>query len=323
MMNIIISVYRRFNGIFILPIKRKYYRRYTKYTHTGKIALCCIAKLENDYIRFFVEYYKNLHFDKIIIFDNNEPDGERFEEVIGDHIQSKFVEIIDFRGKEAPQLEAYQNGYDRYNKEYDWIAFFDCDEFLTFVDGTQDIHTFLSREIYNPFQIIYFNWMVYGDNELLDNDGRNVIDRFRNPVIPYNFKAQYKNYPENYLVKSIVRGGLFDIRWTGGSHTPLSYCCKCCNSKGISVALSHIQDIDYSISYIRHYSTKTIGEWVRNKMKRGDVYYTGEKGKKMISLDYFYRYNKKTLKKDNYAKMILNDITISIDDKDLSSNVHG
>ena len=38
------------------PIIGFYNRRWTQYTKTGKIALCCIAKMENDYIRFFVEW---------------------------------------------------------------------------------------------------------------------------------------------------------------------------------------------------------------------------------------------------------------------------
>ena len=70
------------------PIIGFYNRRWTQYTKTGKIALCCIAKMENDYIRFFVEYYKNLHFDKIFIYDNNNTDGEKFEDVKNDYIQS-------------------------------------------------------------------------------------------------------------------------------------------------------------------------------------------------------------------------------------------
>lgn len=310
MMNIIISIYRKFNSIFILPIKRKYYRRYTKYTHTGKIALCCIAKLENDYIRFFVEYYKSLHFDKIIIYDNNEPDGERFEEVIGDYIQSGFVELVAFRGRKAPQMEAYQDAYDRYNKDYDWLAFFDCDEFLTFVDGTDNIHSFLSREIFNPFQVVHFNWMVYGDNEMLDNDGRNIIERFQNPIMPYNFETPYASFPENYHVKSIVRGGLCDIKWENGSHTPQSCYSKCCNPIGVPVKSNSHQDIEYNSAYIRHYSTKTIGEWVKNKMKKGDVFYSGEKAEQMVSLDFFFRYNMKTEDKMKYAEKLIQNYCI-------------
>lgn len=246
-----------------------------------------------------------MHFDKIIIYDNNEPDGERFEEVINDYIQSQFVKIVDFRGKKAPQLEVYQDCYDRFNKEYDWIAFFDSDEFLTFVDGTNDIHHFLSQNIYNTFQIIHFNWMVYGDNEMLDNDGRNVIERFKNPVLPYDFQAPNPGYPENYHVKSMVRGGLYDLKWIRNAHTPQSKYYHCCNPSGIAVELIHIQMIDYSKAYIRHYSTKTIGEWVKIKMKRGDVFYHEEIAIQVTSLDTFFRYNKKTEKKVRYAHQLL------------------
>lgn len=304
----VIRAAKKIYHILILPkllLTRLFYRWKTKYTNTGKIALCCIAKQENEYIRFFVEYYKSLHFDRIIIYDNNEPEGERFEEVIGDYIQSGFVELVDFRGKMAPQMKAYQDAYDRYNKDYDWIAFFDCDEFLTFVDGTDNIHSFLSRELFIPFQVVHFNWMVYGDNEMLDNDGRNVIDRFRNPILPYDFKTQYTSFPENNHVKSIVRGGLCDIKWKNGSHTPLSCYCKCCNPIGVPVKSCGLQEIEYSKAYIRHYSTKTIGEWVKNKMKKGDVFYCGNKAEQMVSIEYFFRYNKRTADKIHYAEMLM------------------
>ena len=63
-----------------------------------KVALCAIAKNENLYIREWVEWYKNLGISKIFLYDNNELDGERFEEVINDYIKEGFVEIIDRRG---------------------------------------------------------------------------------------------------------------------------------------------------------------------------------------------------------------------------------
>ena len=46
------------------------------------IALCAIAKNENLYIREWVEHYKNIGVSKIFLYDNNDIDGERFEEVI-------------------------------------------------------------------------------------------------------------------------------------------------------------------------------------------------------------------------------------------------
>jgi hypothetical protein len=293
-----------YNKIYV-PLRRIYYRRWTKYTQTGKIALCCIAKMENEYIRYFVDYYKDLCFDKIFLYDNNDPDGERFDDVLGEHIQNNFVKIIDFRGEEVAQLRAYQDCYNKHNKEYSWIAFFDCDEFLTFADGTKDIHSFLRKTEFMPYQVIHINWQVYGDNDQLDSDGRSVIERFKNPILPYAFKAQYSDTPENNHVKSIIRGGSPIIVWKKTPHTPISRFLHCCNPLGNDVDInSPFQSYDFSVAYIRHYTTKTIGEWVRNKMRRGIPDRSRESWRNRLNLDFFFRYNKKTKEKLAYVKKI-------------------
>ena len=289
-----------------MPIRHCYCRRWTQYTRTGKVALCCIAKMENKYIRFFVEYYKNLQFDKIFIYDNNDPDGERIDEVIGDYIESNFVEVIDFRGRKVAQLAAYQDCYERYNGQYSWIAFFDCDEFLTFADTSKNIHTFLRQLKFWPFQLIHINWKVFGDNGLLDDDGGNVVDRFPEPVSPDDFKAGISCVPENNHIKSILRGGLPSFCWNETPHTPSSGHYHCCNPVGSSVdANSPFQDYDFSIAFIRHYSTKTIGEWVRNKMKRGIPDRSTESWKEVLNLETFFKYNQRTEEKQLYAEEIL------------------
>ncbi|MBO6272267.1 glycosyltransferase family 92 protein [bacterium] len=67
--------------------------------YTNKVLLCCIAKMENNYIREFVEYYKRIGFDNICLYDNNDVNGEHFEAVIDDYIKSGFVIIKNIRGK--------------------------------------------------------------------------------------------------------------------------------------------------------------------------------------------------------------------------------
>lgn len=47
-----------------------------------KVCVCCIAKMENLYIKEYVEYYYNLGVDKIVLYDNNEIDGEHFRRCI-------------------------------------------------------------------------------------------------------------------------------------------------------------------------------------------------------------------------------------------------
>ena len=81
-----------------------------------KVALCCICKNENDYIKEFVEYYKNIGFDNIIVYDNNDVNGEHIEDVINDYVQKGFVEILNWRGKEAPIFSVFNECYNN-NKD--------------------------------------------------------------------------------------------------------------------------------------------------------------------------------------------------------------
>ena len=44
-----------------------------------KTLLCCIGRRENQHIREFVEWYKNLGFTNIVLYDNNYDGEEDFD----------------------------------------------------------------------------------------------------------------------------------------------------------------------------------------------------------------------------------------------------
>ena len=56
-----------------------------------KVCLCVIGKRENRYVKEFVEHYKKIGYNKIFIYDNNEINDEKFEDVIQDEINKGFV----------------------------------------------------------------------------------------------------------------------------------------------------------------------------------------------------------------------------------------
>ena len=56
-----------------------------------KILLCTIARNENKYILEFINHYRNLNVSKIIIYDNNEIDGENFLDILKDFIKINFI----------------------------------------------------------------------------------------------------------------------------------------------------------------------------------------------------------------------------------------
>jgi hypothetical protein len=108
-----------------------------------KILLCTIAKQENKYIQEFIEHYRKLKIKKIIIYDNNDINGENFKDILKYDLEKNFVKIINYRGFEQAQKEALNDCYKRFNKKYHWIAFFDVDEFLQVINFT-NINEFMA-----------------------------------------------------------------------------------------------------------------------------------------------------------------------------------
>ena len=71
-----------------------------------KVLLCSIGKKENKYIKEFIQYYRQLKVNKIILYDNNDINGENFQDVLQNDILKNFVQIINFRGVKLPQKKA-------------------------------------------------------------------------------------------------------------------------------------------------------------------------------------------------------------------------
>ena len=66
---------------------------------------------KNRYIREYVQHYKKYGVDKIFLYDNNDINGEKFEEVINDYIKKGYVEVLNWRGKLTPQMEFLNDCY--------------------------------------------------------------------------------------------------------------------------------------------------------------------------------------------------------------------
>lgn len=262
-----------------------------------KSLLCCIGKNENRYIRDYVEWYKNIGITHICLYDNNDIDGERFEESIGDYINDGFVELIDYRGKSVCQHQAYMECYHNNKNDYDWIMFFDCDEFLK-LNKCNTIGEYLSMPQFVNYDIIHVNWHLFGDNELVDIDDRPLWERFPEPL-PIDIKVAYQ-FTENAHVKSIVRGGLDDIVFgqKAFSHTPQDHELRCCNDIGfVCDGNSPFTHVDYQLAELLHYSTKTAKEYAI-KMKNGfpDQEWDGSRVQYLIETR-FFKTNKVTKEK--------------------------
>lgn len=250
-----------------------------------KVMLVSIGRLENRYIREFVEFYRYIGVTNICLCDNNRDGEEDFHDVIGDYIDNGYVILKDYRNVPSPcQVEAYDACYKEYKDKYDWFMFFDIDEFM-FLNKTRDVRTYLSNPMFKDFEMIHVNWLNFGDCGNVKSGEGGVMRRFPKPL-DLNLATTYK-FPDNYHVKSIVRGGLDNVVWTKQPHTPFVGGAVC-NGSGVKVESKSIfQPYDYRYAGLRHYTTKSAEEY-SNKVNRGFCDDNPSSKKDMIGL-YFKR----------------------------------
>ena len=233
-----------------------------------KILICTIAKQENKYINEFVEHYRRLKIKAIIIYDNNDINGEKFDDILKNDINNHFIKIINIRGIKHPQIMVINDCYQNYNKSYDWIAFYDIDEFLYI----NHFHN-LNKLYYEP---------------------KPLKQRFIKAVPELKIKS---NKYLNSAAKTIVRGGLkIIINWGLFPHYIKNVIN--CRPDG-NITTNYFSHPQHSIAYIKHYLTKSTEEFIE-RINRGDVHchvninYIKDRINK-----YYFLFNKKTKEKLN------------------------
>jgi hypothetical protein len=205
-----------------------------------KVALVCIAKNEDNYIQEWIDYYCKLGVDNIFIYENN----WRCK------IEDPNIIKINFDG-EMMQTTAYNHFIKNYVGNYDWVMFFDVDEFLV-LKQHQNIKEFIND--YSEFNGIGINWVFFGDNNITKVmvDDYSVIKRFTK-----------RQLGADAHIKSIVK--LTDDL-VMGVHNPSNKSLCDTNREIFTDSFNH-NKLD-NIAQINHYFTKTQEEFIE-KINRG------------------------------------------------------
>ncbi len=235
-----------------------------KFGRKIRICICTVGKKENLYVREYVNYYKNLGVNKIFIYDNNDKNDEKFEVVLKDYIDIGFVEIFDYRGIVAAQIGAFENCRKNNYKIFDWLIFYDMDEFL-YLRNFNKISDFLNQKKFNKCQSIQLNWFVHTDNNLLYYDNRSLMERF--PEKDKKWKGMKIGGTE--VIKSILKGHL-DVKIIDNHF--LNFNLVSCDGFGNIKSVQNIKtnESDHYYYYIDHYWSKSTEEFV-NKILKGDA----------------------------------------------------
>ena len=122
-----------------------------------RVALCTMGKKENLYAKEFINYYIKLGVDKIFIFDDNDPNTEKFSDVISKS-EIKYVKIYESLHN---LLDSLTSCYNENKNDFDWFIMVDMDEFLFIVKD--NLKNYLLNKRFEKCDFIKINWVLAND----------------------------------------------------------------------------------------------------------------------------------------------------------------
>ena len=177
-----------------------------------------------------------------------------------------FVEIINWRGKKQPQLKIMNNCYQNNYNNYDWLIFYDIDEYINLKDFS-NIKFFLNKKRFSQCQLIYLNLIVHTDNNQLYYENKSLFQRFPE-IVP-----RTKPEGQNLEIKFMLRGHIPNIIIEGQHYCNIEL--NNCNGFGksnTSLGLYHTKEPDFRYYYIDHFFSKSTEELIE-KIIKGDCLY--------------------------------------------------
>ena len=186
--------------------------------------------------------------------------------------------------------------YRRNYKIYDWLIFFEVDEFIHLSNYT-NVKLYLQRDIFKKCELVRLNWVYHTDNNLIYYDNRPLHIRF--PELEINARNNVNG--SSNCVKSILRGHIPNV--VIKCVHKLTRKLKGCNGFGNPEVIHgfHTLNSDFKFYYIDHYYSKSLEEFVE-KINKGDVLQGQRDLFKYARINSYFRRNRITLEKINFIE---------------------
>ncbi len=213
-----------------------------------KIALVCVAKDEDNYIKEWIDYNLKVGFDDIFIYEDEWHCNVKNDKVHLIYKERKNKNAVT----KNPQVTVYREFCKKYWKEYDWAAFFDIDEFLC-LKKWKNVKQMC--EEYNDCPGIFINWRLFGDNNLkcVENNNYQVISRFT--------KCQkHLSKTGKTIVNFKILKDQFDMHCHNIQNSKLNVV-DLNKNEVISVNNLNVKDTLLEKAYLNHYRSKTFEEF--------------------------------------------------------------
>ena len=159
------------------------------------LGLVIIVKNEAEYFLEWAAHYRTLNVKNLFVYDNASTDGTT--ELLAQLHASGIVTVKPWIVAEgiSPQMSCYADATQQLRDQYEFLAFFDTDEFLV-VQQQVELEPWL-MSLPGDVSAIAVNQRVFGSSGHKTKTPGLVVDRFR--------RASSAGYDENLWVKSIYR----------------------------------------------------------------------------------------------------------------------
>lgn len=284
------------------------------------IAIIACLKMEELYIKEWLDYHIKIGVDHFYLCDNNDSDySHKLSDVVSEYIDNGIVEVFDYSGVHPIQPSCYQDIYEKYGDIYDWYMVIDIDEFLDIPITNNDLKKFLYRlDKYNK-DYVALMWRQYDDNDLLEYDGRGCLERFTRPAtcfkdgvwniidgVSLKTKSLFRNKRyiyEKYKVLPFINHQhcAFSPKLGIQRYDVLGN--KINNKTFISIKKGYETEYAnkiYNICYLKHFYCKTIQEFIEFKINRGDTLQLKDANEYPYNLGRFFGKSQETDEKDKY-----------------------
>lgn len=231
-----------------------------------KIAVCAILKDEDAYLEEWLKHYIKLGVKDFILYDNESKypvksliDSFSFKEQI-----KVFITRIEGKYK---QLECYADACKR-NADYDWIGFFDLDEYVELGEGTT-LEKFLEQQP-DWASGVGLYWRFYFSSPYF---------KTKQPL------GSYTQYRKNGHIKSFVRPNRVKT-WRDPHRPYVSGPIVDELGRHLNAPVMDAKEHTSNTIWIKHIWTRSLEEWTL-KMERGRADCPGTR-----TIEDFYAYNK-------------------------------
>ncbi|WP_428376857.1 FkbM family methyltransferase [Lichenicoccus sp.] len=232
-----------------------------------KCAVVLVVKDEADDIACWLAWYQIQGFDSCIVFDDDSTDGTW--DILERAARVQDIRLFRTLGSrdiffDLRQQMSYRMALQQYGGEFEWIAFFDADEYILFADGV-DLRGFLDR--FDDADGIVVNWCNYGSSNHALKPKLLPIEAFTwhgDPQQPINRHVKSFVRPEKVGPKWLNMHA-FDIdlsRYLDASHNQFRWG----NQRGI---LSSIPD--WSVAKLMHFQCRSMEHFLERLRKRPDL----------------------------------------------------